>query len=191
MTPKTVAIIFGFTEGEWHGKRFRRHLREAGYEVIKKAADADIIIAHSGGCYYVPRDLTTTQQVMLIDPPYWPARTIVRRGNNMLLHMTLQVRPGNEPFYQVHKTARNIAYLVRHARTNLAMMRHARVFNLADNIAHPHTILVHNEEDPWLTPDLAHLKRINPYLRIHHLPGGHDDCWWHPEHYINLLQSDS
>lgn len=181
-----VKIIYGFTEGEWHGKKFRRLLREQGHTIVKDASTADIIIAHSGGCYNMPTP-RKEQRVMLINPPYWPGKSLKERGGNMIKHLASSVRPGNQPFYQLHKTSRNAVYLIRHQRTNKEMLLRAQTYNLAEQISHPHIILVRNYDDPWLTPDLAHLKAINPKLIIRSLSGGHDDCWLHPEPYINLL----
>ncbi len=187
---KTVAFIYGFTEGEWHGKRFRRLLRERGYEVVYKLSEADVIIAHSGGVYRLPDKLQPGQRLVLIDPPYWPERPVRLRAVRMVAHMVWSVRPGNAPFYQLHKTAWNFRYLVHHAELNRAMVRRANTYDLEQEITHPGTVLVHNATDPWLTPDLDGLQLINPSLRIVHIAGGHDDCWVHPERYINLLQSE-
>jgi len=186
----TVTIIYGFTEGAWHGKRFRRVFREHGYSVTERAAEADIIIAHSAGAFYVPKSLRSDQLLILIDPPYWPERPIMLRSRNMVLHMIQSIRKDNHPFYQLHKTVHNFVYLVRHQALNREMIRHARTFDLAAELKHPRTILVRNRHDPWLTPDLEHLKLIQPKLRIRQLPGGHDDCWHNPQRYVNLLQSD-
>lgn len=51
---KTVALIPGFTEGKWHTKRFKRALVRRGYHFVLQADHADIVIAHSGGCYEIP-----------------------------------------------------------------------------------------------------------------------------------------
>ncbi len=183
---KTVAIMYGFTEGQWHGKHFRRLLRERGYKVIKNASEANVVIAHSAGCFYLP-ELAKQQQLILIDPPYWPEKSLSSRSRNMITQMALAVRPGNQPFYHVHKTAHNLAYLARHARTNREMLQMAPNFNLEAVILHCNTTLVHNSNDPWLTPYLGGLKQINSKLRIMHIPGDHDDLWLHPEPYIKLI----
>jgi hypothetical protein len=185
-TSKTVAFIYGFTEGKWHGKRFRRVLREHGYTVEEDPAAADIVIAHSAGAFYVPL-LNDAQRLVLINPPYWPERALHTRARNMTLQLLRDVRPGNQPFYHTHKTAHNLTYLVRHARTNRAIIRRAYHFNLEDEIRHPNTILVRTDDDPWLTPELDGLKKFNRHLQIHRMPGGHDDCWLHPEAYLQFL----
>ena len=185
---KTVAFIYGFTEGQWHGKRFRRLLRDHNYTITKEVTEADIVIAHSGGCFDVPK-LKKQALLILINPPYWPERSLQVRSHAMTKQLIGAVRPGNQPFYHTHKTARNLTYLVRHARTNRYMMSRAKTFNLASEAIHVNTILVRNSNDPWLTSSLDYLQSKNPNLRIVRMSGDHDDCWLHPERYINLLQS--
>lgn len=185
----TVAFLYGFTEGAWHGKRFRKVLRRKGFKVIRDVHQADIVIAHSGGAFYV-YSLRPEQQLVLFNPPYWPEKPVKTRAGNMVKHMVRSIRKGNAPFYQVHKTARNFVYLVRHARTNLDMLEQAYMFDLSKLITHTNTTLVHNTDDPWLTEDLDGLKKHNPHLSIIHKSGGHDDCWVRPERYIHLLQSN-
>lgn len=185
-----VAIRYGFTEGTWHGKKFRRMLRERGHQIVQEERLADIVIAHSGGCFDMP-PLKESAILMFINPPYWPERPLRRRASDMTRQLARAIRPGNQPFYHTHKTARNLGYLVRHARTNHEMMRRAITFNLADEINHMPTILVRNSNDPWLTPDLDGLQQRYPQLRIARLPGDHDDCWLHPEPYIHLLESET
>lgn len=189
MGRKTVAFIYGFTEGEWHGKRFRHLLREKGHEVVKDPLAADIIIAHSGGVFYVPKPLKNHQLLVIINPPYWPERPVTERARNMILHMMRSVYPGNGPLFQLYKTTWNFRYLIHHTKTNREMIARISTYDLENEISHPNTILVRNAHDPWLTPQLDGLKDINPVLRIHHLSGGHDDCWLRPETYINLIES--
>lgn len=185
----TVAFIYGFTEGEWHGKRFRKVLRENGYEIVYNPHVADIIIAHSGGCYHVPIDLKPSQKVLLINPTYWPGKPLLLRALKMFGQLITAVRIGNRPLYQLQKTVHNLWYLVWHADTNRDMVKRAHKFELPVEIKHNPTTLVRNLHDPWLTPKLDDLKQINPQLRIVCMPGWHDHCWEFPEAYLHLLQS--
>ena len=63
-------------------------------------------------------------------------------------------------------------------------------FDLESDVMHPHTIVVRNSNDPWITPKLNKLARLNPHMRIVQLPGDHDDIWLNPKPYIDLLQSN-
>jgi hypothetical protein len=84
----------------------------------------------------------------------------------MFGHLLRAVRRGNEPLFQLHKTARNIGYLVWHAGKNHAMVQRARKYELPAEAAHERTVLIRNKQDPWLTPNLDDLKQINPHLEI-------------------------
>lgn len=186
---KTVALMYGFTEGQWHGRLFRKELSRRGYKLVADPHQADIVIAHSGGCYYVPLDLHPDQLVVLIDPTYWPHKSLATRARTMTLRLIRAIRPGNRPLYHLQKTTHNLGYLLRHGDKNQAMIRRAHKYNLEAEISHTRIILVRNHDDPWLTPDLKHLKKINPRLKLVELPGEHDDLWLHPDSYIDLIQS--
>jgi hypothetical protein len=182
-----VHIVYGFTEGNWHGKKFRRALRDRGYSMTHDITRADYVIAHSGGCYDVP-PLADNQRLMLINPTYWPGRSLAERAKNMSQQIVKSIRPGNKPFYHLYKTLRNIGYLFYHHRTNQFMIRRSKTFNLEQEIKHGKTLLVRNDHDPWITPDLDRLQSLNKQLHIARLPGEHDDCWLHPEPYIDYLE---
>jgi len=185
---QTVAIIYGFTEGQWHGKRLRRLLKRQGYHLTANPAQADIVIAHSGGCFDVPQ-LQDHTLLLLIDPPYWPERELYTRAHHMTLQLLRAVRPGNQPLHHLNKTLHNCWYLIRHARTNRRMVYRSKTYDLEREITHGRTILVRNANDPWLTPHLDSLRKLNAHLDIKRLPGDHDDCWLHPEVYLNLVQA--
>jgi len=186
---KTVAFIYGFTEGKWHGHRFRKALQDKAYEILYNPRIADVIIAHSAGCYHVPIDLRHDQQVLFINPTYWPGKPLLFRAFKMFGQLVIAVRLGNHPLYQLQKTAHNLWYLVWHADSNRDMVKRAKKFELPVEIKHRHTTLVRNQHDPWLTPDLDDLKKLNKNLRIVHMPGWHDHCWEFPEQYLHLIQS--
>lgn len=185
---QTVAIIYGFTEGQWHGKRLRKLLRSQGYRLIKRPERADVVIAHSGGCFDVPQ-LQDHTLLVLIDPPYWPERELFTRAHHMSLQMLRAIRPGNRPLFHLSKTLHNFMYLVRHARTNRRLVYRSKTFDLEREVTHLRTILVRNANDPWLTPHLDKLLELNPHLEVARMPGDHDDCWQHPEPYLNLIQA--
>src|SRR5690348_14896227 len=76
MSKPSVALLYGFGEGTWHGRRFRSVLETQGFTVADQAEEADIVIAHSAGCFYLPQT-SKKQLTVLIGPPYWPGRSMV------------------------------------------------------------------------------------------------------------------
>lgn len=184
----SVYIVFGFTEGRWHGKKFRRQLKRRGYNLARKLHAADVVIGHSGGCFDIP-PLRDSQTLMLINPPYWPDRSLVERGSNMIGQIARSLTPNRYMVFHVNKTLHNGVYFVTHRRKNRSMARRARTFDLEQEVSHARTILVRNNDDPWLTPDLQLLQKNNPHLHLARLPGEHDDCWLNPSPYIDILEA--
>lgn len=183
-----VFFVYGFIEGRWHSKRFRRALRKRGYDVGRSLKNADVIIAHSGGCYDVP-PLRDDQLLVLINPPYWPERSVRERTWNMAKQMIITLKPGRHALYSARKTVRNLIYSVTRRRHNKRIAERTRTFRLVDEVRHSRTILVRNNNDPWLTPNLTELQKANPHLHIERLAGDHDDCWIKPNLYIDLIES--
>jgi len=188
MKPKVI-IRYGIFGGEADGRRLRQVLRDAGYVITHDIAAADIIIAHSAGCFWLPPS-KPNQRFLLIDPPYWPGRSVAERTRSRArghLHFHAFGHSGRAWF------TRNLwvlYYGVRDFRRTLRIAQHVRTFDLEKVIADRNVTLVRNEFDDWLTPDLAPLQKNNPNMRIVTMPGDHDHLLYNPEAYINLLQSD-
>jgi hypothetical protein len=78
---KTVAIIYGWTGGSWSTRQFRGELQKAGFKVISNREKANIIIAHSAGCYRVPNK-ASAQFILLIHRFMWQLfYAIIRPGD--------------------------------------------------------------------------------------------------------------
>jgi hypothetical protein len=188
-TSKSVALLYGFSEGPWHGKKFSGQLRKAGYTITQHPREADIVIAHSGGAYFVPDlDLRREQRLVCINPTYWPGRPLWKRTLVMTGRFIGSIRPGNRPFYQLYKSLHNVSNLLLHFRTNCRIVARAKSFDLRTVITHPDTLLIRTYDDPWIQPNLEELVVLNPTLRIVEVVGEHDACWLNPTPYINLLQ---
>src|ERR1700758_4429413 len=72
-----VAVIPGWGGGQWHLRAFLDALRAGGFELTEPAR-ADVIIAHSLACYDLPAK-TPAVLYVLIDPPYWPGKSLAGR----------------------------------------------------------------------------------------------------------------
>lgn len=191
MKSKTATILVGFTEGQWHRNRLRTALEKRGYSYVDDTQKADIIFAHSGGCYDVPLDLRPEQLVILINPTYWPGRSIVGRGVVMTGQMLRSMLPGYHPLYHTWKTLHNVVYLFVHIGQNLSIVHHVKRYKLDEELRHKNTILVRNKNDPWLTPNFRDLQRTHKSLKVVELPGNHEDCWLHPDRYIDLIELET
>lgn len=52
-----VAICYGFVGGPLHAKDFRERLNRAGFNLVSDPSDAEIVIAHSAGCWLIPQNI--------------------------------------------------------------------------------------------------------------------------------------
>jgi len=183
-----IAFLYGFGEGTWHSKQFKKRLHSTEFDIIPDITTADIVIAHSAGSFYVPK-LQGHQLLVLIGPTYWPGKNVIVQ---MIQKIAIDIRLNGfrHPLYLLQKTAWNMFYIVGSLRRSREIISLGKTFNLPSAIKHHRTIIIRNDADTWLTPDLEALQQRQPSLRIHHVPGDHDDCWLHPDIYIHLIQSD-
>lgn len=183
-----VVIIPGIVSGKHTTTRLRRALQHAGYTVVSCIADADIIMAHSAGCLWMSQ-ASPNQWVVLVNPPYWPGKTIRDRVRSRGRTNFLFWRYGY-PFHRwLIRNLWGVYYAVRSPRRNQYIIRNMDTFDLEQSIRGHRVLLVRNEHDDWLTPDLDKLQRDNPSLQIVRLPSDHDDFNYTPERYVHLLQS--
>jgi hypothetical protein len=185
-----VALIYGTAEGKWHGKRFVRALQNAGYEVTNDTQRADIVIAHSGGCLLIP-ETHSYQAVLLINPTDWPGNSPWRQGARKLAG-DARYYLFRKPLYYAQKNLWALFYVLTKWPHNKSLLAGAKVFDLPNTTPIPNapTILVRNDDDPWCMAELTPSQKRYKRLKVIHLPGDHDDCWLHPDRYVNLLQSE-
>jgi hypothetical protein len=72
-----VFIAYGWPEGQWHGKQLRNDLIDCNYQITYSPEEADIIIAHSAGCYLLPNSLRA-KLILLIGLPNWPNKPLIK-----------------------------------------------------------------------------------------------------------------
>ncbi len=184
---KSVAIVYGWSEGPWQSKRFRKQLSNSGFVITKDPTAADIVVAHSLGCYLVPHHIKA-RLIVLIGPGFWPDKSLFRAvTENMKVGMSQHHREGEIKWW-LNKLAHNFWYvLTRPTITFLLIKRNAKHDFLPHNIGQRKILLVRNEKDTFLHPNIQELlPKTRPY-RLIKMPGGHEDCWVNPERYIDLL----
>jgi hypothetical protein len=182
---QTIAIIHGFCEGPWHEQRLRPALEAAGFVITADPHNADIILAHSGGCFLVPPP-RAGQRVIFIGIPYWPGRSLAyglmqKMWRDLLLHYTEK-----ELRFWAVKTLQNGRYLWQ-AKTHLNMLRGRRRRTVWQHGAN--AIVIRHTEDTVCTPELASLPFTNAPRSVE-LPGHHDDCWRIPAAIVDVVQSN-
>ena len=184
---QSVAIIDGFAEGKWHHKILNEALMGAGYTIERDARKADIIIAHSAGCFFLPANFTD-KKVLLIGPPFWPSKPLaVSMMQKIWRDFIAQIRKGNAGYWFL-KTFWNIVYALSDIVHSMQIGRHARRQRFYEALQDSEVMLVRNQDDAWCTPDIESLLSGKAKIKYTQLPGEHDDCWTNPAPYIQLLK---
>jgi hypothetical protein len=179
---KAACILYGFCEGPRLAGNMLKALDYAGYRITHDPYEADIVIAHSGGCFLVPHDLPA-RQVIMIGLTHWPGKSIVRaliekNWDDFRFHASSRnIRAW------LHKFSWNLVYFWNMPR-NLQMLRDRK---RGDFWQAKRVTLVRNKEDTFCTPDIKSLPFAHPPKFIE-LPDQHDDIWLHPERYTAIIK---
>jgi hypothetical protein len=187
MAQQRVAIIPGVATGWKPWRHFAACLQQAGYKIVRDSEEADIIIAHSAGCFWLPQG-PTHQRLLLIDPPYWPGRSVRQRTLSRLKSNANFRAHGYSFVWWLWRNLWGAYTAARELNHTRDILRHVRVFDLDATLTNHVAILVRNHHDDWLTSDLEPLAQRHPQLTIVQLPGDHEDCMHHPQAYIKLLE---
>ena len=174
----TVFIAYGWPEGSWHGKQFRKALMDYGYKATESSAEADIIIAHSAGCYMLPAN-TKAKLILLIGLPNWP--------NKLLMKCTFEkVSIERKNAYWFNKTFWHLVY---------GALQPIRLYNVYKTYRQKYlpdfkqskVVLVHNQQDTYMQVENSQkLAKERKWLLIN-LNGQHDDMWQNTQPYIELV----
>jgi hypothetical protein len=181
----TVCIIPGFAEG-WHTSwRLRRALERRGFVVSKNPQIADVLIAHSGGCFIVPES-HNAKLILLVGLPYWPGKsllTCIIQKNNMALKTAIREKQLGAflrklPWHALYMSnlPRNVQMLGGHKSGAVWRTKSAK------------TVLLRNRYDANCTDNPREFKFQHDAALLS-LPYEHDDCWDHPELYADVVQS--
>jgi hypothetical protein len=185
---QTVAISYGIFGGDITAKRLRKALNQAGYKLTSNLSDADIIIGHSAGCYWLDQ-ADPKQKLLPINPPHWPGKTVGQRARVRARQNFLFRRQGIRTAEWLPRQLLGMYYGMRDGRRAWRIVRYSSQYSLLDTLnSHADVLIVRNDADMWLVPGLEALQKQYPKLIIRTLPGDHDDCLYHPETYVHLLQ---
>lgn len=169
-----VALLYGVMEGKRTGAKMVNELKKRGHDVVKSPGDADIIIAHSGGCLEA-KEYPANQ--LLIDPPFDLAGSFWR---NFLRHIWFDISHvlPKYPLWYVEKTLRNFSYGL------IDISRIMRLYHTGKRLRSfavpPHAVLV-------VTNDTAWRKGTELPASAVHFAVSHDDCWRNPGKYLDLM----
>lgn len=165
------------------GKRFEKALVRAGYRITRDAAQADILITHSGGCLLLPTRIRATL-ILQIGPYYWPGKSWLSSASHKTRKDLRAHHRAKDLGFWLRKSLWNLVYF-GNLRANLRMYRGLR--NGAQWRHGARTLVVRPRYDSFCTPDPAAMpfRQAPAFLS---LGKHHDDCWRYPAPFIDLLQ---
>jgi hypothetical protein len=177
----TYFISYGILGGPLKGRVMCQRLNSFGLIPVKAAAEADIIIAHSAGCW-------------LIDPAAHPKLVIyiglpVKTASLKMFMLATKMinRYSVGPRHRFNHAWWGIFYGITRARRNMTIIRRARTATIPE-FAHAQHVLAANQYDPWLkTARYATLMATKPWAFIS-LSGSHDNIWEEPEKYCEIVE---
>lgn len=179
-----VAIKPGWAGGKWHTQLFESALATAGYTVTD-VLHADVVIAHSTACY----DLKTKSPApfyFIIDPPYWPGRSILSRLVQKNKHDNAWLKQTFGRNYILKKKVWEGVYILAKPRYTALALQNSSLGFLAD-LKDKQVTIIRNELDDFCSPAIEVALASYPNVRLIKLPGLHDDYYTHPQPYIALL----
>jgi len=178
--PLSYAFSYGFVGGPLHARKFKRLMNHASFVYTLLPQKADIIIAHSAGCWLVPEDCRP-KLLIYVGMPL--AQMSPRQS---LLKANAAALKNNDLGRTLITKTKTTYYGLRQPRRNLAIVRMSKT---ARPVVLPKvsSIFIANKHDPWPKD-----KALDEYVKNHNwsfinLPGTHDDVWEHPDRYVEII----
>lgn len=174
-----VALAYGYAEGPRIAKEFLSVAHQFGHELVS-IADADVIIAHSGGSYMIP-DKNDAKAVMLVDVPYYDSH------KSFVKKLYRRVAEEGWSLKSIRKFSWNSWYVISSPKRYLQMYRAIIDGNL-HGLEGKKVLFVRNSQDLFGVIDQDRQAAVRLNAKIEELPGHHDDIWAHPEAYLKLAE---
>ncbi len=175
---KKICIVYGFAEGRLVSVGMRKELARREYTVVTKPAEAEILLAHSGGCFMLPRT-HNAKLILLVDPPMWLDKTPLWR-------LPEKLRLENRTIYWYKKTLFNLWYVLSRPAQWLRMGRLIKLDGI--NTGDARTVVVRNKEDSFAHPENVLARVSENEWSVCSMVGGHDDLWENPTPYVDIIE---
>lgn len=183
----TAHISYGILGGERSMRRFIQALAQQGIQAIADPTKADILIAYSAGCFWVPKP-TKNQRLILVNPPYWPGRSLLNRAWQRAFSNAHPKQYGytwrawaTRQLWALYYTPRDV---LQAGRIILA----ARHYDLATVVQEQPAAILRSQHDDWLTPEYAQLKKLNKHTICIDAPGDHDAITYLAHDYAKIIK---
>ena len=177
-----VYIAYGWPEGQWHGKNLRKALIEHGFQIASSIEDADIILAHSAGCYMIP-DKVRAKLIVLVGLPNWPSRLTI-----VSTYEKLSLEAKNAGWFQ--KTFWHVVYALSQP---IRLMKTYKAFRkkILPSGKPGKIVLVHNKLDTYMNDLVSNELAERREWNCINLDGQHDDLWQNPTPYLEIIRQYS
>lgn len=187
---QSVAILYGFGEGRWNGRKLRSALLAANFNVVDSPHGADIVIAHSGGMYALP-EVAEDKIVFLIAPSCGqPGKTWLQtQSKKVWLDMRSFIDAGLFVLW-LQKSCWNVLYLVQSIPRLPGLWRIHQQHQAGLPLVNAKTLtVVEFKNDPWsgYLRDEERAKHLRYAFIV--MDAAHDDIWLNPERYVELLRN--
>jgi hypothetical protein len=180
-----VAVQEGWAGGPWMTKEFKQALKSAGFNV-SDPQHSEVMFAHSTACYDLPLK-SPISFYFLIDPPYWPGKSIFSRllANKRADSNAVKHSRGRK--YRLMKTVWGSIYILQKPRYTFLALQNNRRLDFLSSLKGKQVVIIRNEQDKSCSPDIQVALASYPFVRYAVVPGGHDDYMTNPQPYIDLL----
>jgi hypothetical protein len=169
---KTFCIVYGFAEGPITAKKLIKLLEKKGLQ-LSQSKNADLIIAHSGGCFLVPNDCKASN-IILVNPTIWPNRSLFNSfmaRKDKIISLT------------------SLWYAFAKPTANLQMLRRRKLENLPiDSVRN--VIIIRNTNDTYFSPEIMNML-VDKDVDAKVVAGDHDAIWSKPTIIEDLLNQAS
>ena len=180
-----VAIKQGWAGGKWHTRQFEAAVAAAGFSVTD-VVHADVIIAHSIACYDL-KQKSPAMYYILIDPPYWPGKSIIGRFIEKRRQDTHTLVKKYGWKYFLLKIFWGLVYIcARPGYTKLAFENAGRLDFLSE-LKDRKVLIIRNQQDYVCSPEIHIPLATYPHVFFRTVPGEHDDYYTNPQPYIDLI----
>jgi hypothetical protein len=177
----SYSFSYGFLGGALHARKFKRQMQSAGYNYVLEPQNADIIIAHSAGCWLIPKN-SRPKLIVYVGMPLnqsEPRKTILAAN-------AARVKELRDRRYILPLQLKSMYHGLRQPVRNIRIVKSAKQLKPVI-IKSAGVVFIANRHDPW-TQD----KKLETYLikqpwAFINLPGAHDHIWEQPKFYIDII----
>ena len=179
---KKLAVLYGLFEGPLIGDAFTDECKRRGFLIVDDPADADVIVAHSGGWLFLPTD-TTGKQVVLVNVSHDSHVSILRRFAGRMQYDIRHVVLSRLFPTWLYQRVLNCWYLLIKFPVWLEMGRRYKVRDITPLIALKNVIVLQSADMSWYD----HETMVQAHKIIMLDSGCHDDCWLRPQVYLDSI----